>query len=80
VFCHERKVPAQRRRTQEILLGGSGKEPLEEEDASILVDTTIKADLRGISSHGISRLDHYIERMNKGLINPQAVTENRRES
>ena len=42
---------------------------LSNEDAEILVDTTVTADLRGVSSHGIARLDHYIERMNKGLIN-----------
>ncbi len=46
------------------------KTTLSKEDADILIDTTVKADLRGVSSHGISRLDHYVERMNRGLINP----------
>lgn len=41
---------------------------LDEKDAEILIDTTVTADLRGVSSHGISRLKHYIERLNKGLI------------
>jgi LDH2 family malate/lactate/ureidoglycolate dehydrogenase len=47
------------------------KSSMSEEDIATMVDITVKADLRGVSSHGVSRLDHYIQRMEKGLINPQ---------
>ncbi len=44
---------------------------INENDADIMIDSTVTADLRGVSSHGISRLKYYVERLNKGLINPR---------
>ncbi len=41
---------------------------LSQEDAQILTDTIVAAELRGISSHGVSRLPYYVERINQGLI------------
>ncbi len=41
-------------------------------DASILADSLIDADIHGISTHGISRLNIYIRRIQKGLIDPVA--------
>lgn len=40
------------------------------DDAKITVDVLLRADLRGVSSHGIQRLLMYIPRLRKGLINP----------
>jgi len=40
-----------------------------ENDAFIVADSTVKADLRGVSSHGIFRFPSYIPRIQKGLIN-----------
>jgi LDH2 family malate/lactate/ureidoglycolate dehydrogenase len=40
------------------------------EDAKITVDVLLRADLRGVSTHGIQRLLMYIPRIRKGLINP----------
>lgn len=38
------------------------------DDAGILADALIDADLQGISTHGISRLNIYLQRIEKGLI------------
>lgn len=42
------------------------------EDAEIISDTLIFAELRNVTSHGIIRLPTYIDRMEKGLINQSA--------
>lgn len=42
---------------------------IEEEGANIVSDVLIRAELQGISSHGISRMGVYLERIKKGLIN-----------
>ncbi len=41
-------------------------------DAEILAEALVDADLHGTSTHGISRLNIYIRRIQKGLINPRA--------
>ena len=41
-------------------------------DAAILADALVDADLHGVSTHGVSRLNIYVQRMRKGLINPRA--------
>jgi ureidoglycolate dehydrogenase (NAD+) len=41
-----------------------------EEGAQVTVDVLLRADLRGVSSHGIQRLLMYVPRIRKGLINP----------
>lgn len=41
------------------------------EDASVIGHDLIKANLRGIDSHGISRIPMYVERLSKGLVNPK---------
>ena len=43
-----------------------------DEDAKILADSLVAADLSGASTHGISRLAIYIKRIQKGLIDPKA--------
>ncbi len=42
-------------------------------DAEILADALVDADIHGTSSHGISRLNIYIRRIQKGLIDPHAT-------
>lgn len=41
-------------------------------DAAIFADALVDADLHGASSHGVSRLNIYIRRIRKGLIDPMA--------
>jgi len=43
-----------------------------ESDAAILADSLVDADLHGISTHGISRLNIYVRRIQRGLIDPRA--------
>jgi len=51
-------------------------------DAAILADSLVDADIHGTTTHGVSRLNIYIRRIQKGLINPRAklVIERRRGS
>jgi len=41
-------------------------------DAIILADALVDADLQGTSTHGITRLNIYVQRIKKGLIDPRA--------
>jgi LDH2 family malate/lactate/ureidoglycolate dehydrogenase len=41
-------------------------------DAAILAESLVDADLHGISTHGISRLNIYVRRIQRGLIDPRA--------
>ena len=41
-------------------------------DANILANSLVDADLHGTSTHGVSRLDIYVRRIQKGLIKPNA--------
>ncbi|WP_174614458.1 ureidoglycolate dehydrogenase [Virgibacillus ihumii] len=40
------------------------------EHAEIVADVLVHADLRGVSSHGALRTEHYVKRLNKGGVNP----------
>ena len=42
-----------------------------EEDAEIIADVLIAADLRGINSHGVQRLKMYYDRIKQGIYNPK---------
>jgi ureidoglycolate dehydrogenase (NAD+) len=44
---------------------------LKNDDARLVTDTLIASDLRGVSSHGVSRISHYLRRIKHGGINPQ---------
>jgi LDH2 family malate/lactate/ureidoglycolate dehydrogenase len=44
---------------------------LPEEDAAIVSRCLVKADLRGVDTHGLQTLPHYLERVRRGLINPR---------
>lgn len=41
-------------------------------DAAIFADSLVEADIQGISTHGVSRVNIYVRRIQKGLINPKA--------
>ncbi|KGX90422.1 Ldh family oxidoreductase [Pontibacillus marinus] len=42
---------------------------LNTEDANIVVDTLLDAEMRGVHSHGLMRLKYYVQRIENGLIN-----------
>jgi LDH2 family malate/lactate/ureidoglycolate dehydrogenase len=41
-----------------------------EADSQVVADCLVRADLRGVEAHGITRLPGHLERIRKGLINP----------
>lgn len=40
-----------------------------EEHAKVIADVLVHANLRGVDSHGVLRLEHYIKRISSGGIN-----------
>lgn len=42
------------------------------DEARIAADVLVTADLRGVDSHGVARLHHYLARIEKGLVAPTA--------
>ena len=46
---------------------------LNEKEATIFADNLIEADMRGVSSHGITRLKTYAERVTKGVVATNVV-------
>ena len=51
------------------LLAATGVRP---EEAAIIAESMVYADLRGVGSHGLLRLEQYIDRIEAGLINLKA--------
>jgi LDH2 family malate/lactate/ureidoglycolate dehydrogenase len=47
------------------------KAGLREKDAAMVAEGLVKADLRGIGSHGVSRIPMYLERLQRGVVNPK---------
>lgn len=45
-----------------------------ERDCDILADSLIHANLRGLDSHGVMRIPHYVRRLELGSINPRPET------
>src|ERR1700723_3043993 len=44
---------------------------LPEEDAATVARCLVRADLRGVDTHGLQTLPHYLDRVRRGLINPR---------
>lgn len=44
---------------------------MSEADAALIAGDLVKANLRGVDSHGISRIPMYLERLRHGLVNPR---------
>lgn len=42
------------------------------DEAAIVADTLVEADLRGVHSHGVMRLPNYVQRLRAGLVRPRA--------
>lgn len=50
----------------------AAKAGVKKKDAAILADALVDADIHGTSTHGVSRLNIYVRRVQKGLIDPKA--------
>jgi LDH2 family malate/lactate/ureidoglycolate dehydrogenase len=46
---------------------------LSEQDAATVARCLVRADLRGVDTHGLQLLPHYLERVRRGLINPRPI-------
>lgn len=44
---------------------------LRREDAAVIGHDLVAADLRGLASHGVSRIPMYLERLRRGVVNPR---------
>ena len=44
---------------------------LSDEDADIVAGCLVRADLRGVDTHGLQYLPHYLDRVRRGLVNPR---------
>jgi LDH2 family malate/lactate/ureidoglycolate dehydrogenase len=44
---------------------------LSEKDATTVASCLVRADLRGVDTHGLQYLPHYLDRVRRGLINPK---------
>jgi LDH2 family malate/lactate/ureidoglycolate dehydrogenase len=51
-----------------------------QEDAAIVADSLVQANLRGVDSHGVTRVGIYVKRLKMGLVNPRPNIEVVRES
>jgi L-2-hydroxycarboxylate dehydrogenase (NAD+) len=55
-------------------------EGLDADDASLVADVLVSADLRGIRSHGVARVGYFVVRFERGVLNPHPRMELRRGS
>lgn len=60
------------REVQDLVVKLTESSGVPHEDAVVFADALVWADLRGTSTHGVSRVDIYLRRIEKGLINPVA--------
>lgn len=44
---------------------------LSEQDAAIMAGCLVRADLRGVDTHGLQFLPQYLDRVRRGLVNPK---------
>jgi LDH2 family malate/lactate/ureidoglycolate dehydrogenase len=58
-----------------ICISSLCKNGVSEEEAKLVIDTMIEADMRGVTSHGIQNLPVYIKRIQNGGINIKAKPE-----
>src|SRR3954464_6452534 len=60
---------AEVRRIAVEILQGNG---MSSQDAGIVANCLVAADLRGIDTHGCNRLPSYMERIRQGVLDPKA--------
>ena len=48
-----------------MIMTGQG---VSNEDSAIIAECLVEADLRGVQTHGLSRLPVYVERVQRGLV------------
>lgn len=66
---HYVSAPSAKQFIQSILIG-NGVPP---DNAAIITDCLIQADLRGVDTHGSNRIPSYMERIRQGVLDPRAA-------
>lgn len=66
-------IPAEK--LQRFVVDLFGKYGMSEKDARIIADNLIDADMRGVTTHGLTRIPLYTEKFRAGLADPKAVPE-----
>lgn len=56
---------------KDFMIGALTSTGVPTEEAEIVADNLIKAELKGIESHGLSRFPVYLKRLRQGLVNPK---------
>lgn len=56
----------------EGILVGNG---VTKDDASIIANCLVQADLRGVDTHGMNRIPSYMARIRQGVLDPKAIPE-----
>lgn len=69
-MAQERHDPAAVRQLVAAIAAAAGVSP---PDAAILADALVDADLHGTATHGVSRLNIYVRRIQQGVIDPRAA-------
>ena len=70
VSATKRYSPQRLKWLAEALAAGAG---VSRADAAIFADALVDADLQGVGTHGVSRLNIYLKRIRAGLIDPTAA-------
>ncbi|UCZ53861.1 ureidoglycolate dehydrogenase [Bacillus shivajii] len=55
---------------KELVVNKLTEASLDQGNAEVVADVLVHADLRGVSSHGVLRTEHYVKRLNEGGLNP----------
>ncbi|KIL51916.1 hypothetical protein KP78_02860 [Jeotgalibacillus soli] len=66
------EVTVAREELADLVVNKLTKAGLKEDHAEVVADVLVHADLRGVSSHGVLRTEHYVKRLNEGGLNPDA--------
>lgn len=66
-----KSVPVDSHYVQEFVSGCFVKAGLEKDDATLVARSLVESNLRGIDSHGVARLPHYLNRIKHGSIQPK---------
>ncbi|MRG84962.1 ureidoglycolate dehydrogenase [Salinibacillus xinjiangensis] len=66
-------IIVQKEELKSLVVNKLTKAKVSQEHATVVADVLVHADLRGVSSHGVLRTEHYVKRMLEGGMNPTPV-------
>ncbi|WP_445502551.1 Ldh family oxidoreductase [Microvirga sp. G4-2] len=78
--AHEGTVYARAEDVRRFVVALIAANGVPSDDARIVAECLVRADLRGVDTHGIARLPGYLDRVRRNLINPRPVLQPKRVS